>query len=124
MEYLRILNPVTKKAQVFTDKVKSFCSDSGLYCLPSLYTCYSKPSLLKVDAYIKCVDFCKKYVKARNDNGANSGIKDYGIISYYSNFFTFACIVSVYATAPEINGKWLYDYAIIITPSKMFEIIL
>lgn len=126
MEYLKLLDPMTKKSRVFADKVKLFAleSDRNSYCIPGLYDCYMKPSNIKAAVYSRCIDFCQKYVKARNANGGNYGIKDYGVISYNSNFFTFACVVGVYATAPGLSGRWLFDTAIIITPSKVFEIIL
>lgn len=126
MEYLKLLDPCTKKSRFFSDKVKSFATDSynNFYCIHGLRDCYIRPSENKKAVYDRCIDFCEKYVRACNDNGANNGIKDYGVISHNDSFFTFACVVGVYATAPEIDGRWLYDKAIIITPSKMFEIIL
>lgn len=126
MEYLKLLDPMTKKSRVFADKVKRFAleSDKNSYCIPKLYSCYVRPSNIKADVYSRCIDFCQKYVKACNANGSDNWIKDYGVISYNKSFFTFACVVGEYATAPEIAGQWLFDSAIIITPSKMFEIIL
>lgn len=126
MEYLKFLDPQTKESRAFSDKIKSFSfeSETNAYCIPGLYSCYAKPSNIKADIYSRCIDFCQKYVKELNAIGWDCGIKDYGIISYNCNFFTFACVVGVYATSPKIAGQWLYDKAIIITPSKMFEIIL
>lgn len=126
MEYLKLLDPQTKKSRVYADMVKSFAweGDSKFYCIPGLHNRYSKPSEIKQEVYRRCIDFCQKYVKELNANGWNCGIKDYGVISYNAQFFTFACVVGTYATAPKIAGQWLYDKAIIITPSKMFEIIL
>lgn len=126
MEYLELLDPQTKKSRVYADKVKSFAreSDRNFYCMPELHNCYRKPSEIKQEAYRRCIDFCENYVRACNAHGANNGIKDFGVISHNTRFFTFACVVGVYATAPKIAGCWLYDKAIIITPTKMFEIIL
>ena len=126
MEYLKLLDPKTKKSRVYADMVKAFAleSDSNFYCMPELHNCYIKPSEIKQDVYRHCIDFCQKYVKARNANGGNYRIKDYGVISYNAHFFTFACVVGVYAITPQNFGNWLFDTAVIITKSKMFEIIL